>query len=150
MLDQDNNYETPHAVVVFGGDWDSTPLSGTGGISIGGTLCHVDYGLYRRAGIPMSRALAALNGARPSACGCHFAERNWRSASLTRIRVPDYEPNADGIPNTFITGTRHFADCWRRCYQVKAEAVIAVCGPIFPAIRVRRDEFNSKALRDRA
>lgn len=61
-------------------------------------------------------------------------------SSLTRdnIPVPDYEPEASGIPNTFVPGrnilfltlTAIYA------YQVKAEAIIPACAkPIFPATR---------------
>lgn len=67
-------------------------------------------------------------------------------SSLTRdsIPVPDYEPDASGIPNTFVPGrnilfltlTAIYA------YQVKAEAVITgVCETDFSGYPDCRDEF---------
>ncbi|MCP6588364.1 7-cyano-7-deazaguanine synthase, partial [Klebsiella pneumoniae] len=67
-------------------------------------------------------------------------------SSLTRdnIPVPDYEPEASGIPNTFVPGrnilfltlTAIYA------YQVKAEAIITgVCETDFSGYPDCRDEF---------
>ncbi|STG53294.1 queuosine biosynthesis protein QueC [Escherichia coli] len=67
-------------------------------------------------------------------------------SSLTRdsIPVPDYEPEADGIPNTFVPGRNilFLTLAAIYAYQVKAEAVITgVCETDFSGYPDCRDEF---------
>lgn len=67
-------------------------------------------------------------------------------SSLTRdsIPVPDYEPNAGGIPNTFVPGRNilFLTLAAIYAYQVKAEAVITgVCETDFSGYPDCRDEF---------
>ncbi len=67
-------------------------------------------------------------------------------SSLTRdsIPVPDYEENADGIPNTFVPGRNilFLTLAAVYAYQVQAEAVITgVCETDFSGYPDCRDEF---------
>ena len=95
-----------------------------------------DYGQRHRAEIDVARELALKLGARAHKVLDVTLLNELAVSSLTRdsIPVPDYEPDASGIPNTFVPGrnilfltlTAIYA------YQVKAEAVSpGVCEPDF-------------------
>ena len=97
----------------------------------------------------MKRAVVVFSGGQDSTTCLVQALQQYNElavSSLTRdsIPVPDYEPDASGIPNTFVPGrnilfltlTAIYA------YQVKAEAIITgVCETDFSGYPDCRDEF---------
>ena len=121
------------AVVVFSGGQDSTTCLIQALHQYDEVHCVTfDYGQRHRAEIDVARELALKLGARAHKVLDVTLLNELAVSSLTRdsIPVPDYEPDASGIPNTFVPGrnilfltlTAIYA------YQVKAEAVITgVC-----------------------
>lgn len=98
------------------------------------------------AQIDVARALALKLGARAHKVLDVTLLNELAVSSLTRdsIPVPDYEPNADGIPNTFVPGRNilFLTLAAIYAYQVKAEAVITgVCETDFSGYPDCRDEF---------
>ena len=105
-----------------------------------------DYGQRHRAEIDVARELALKLGARAHKVLDVTLLNELAVSSLTRdsIPVPDYEPEADGIPNTFVPGRNilFLTLAAIYAYQVKAEAVITgVCETDFSGYPDCRDEF---------
>jgi 7-cyano-7-deazaguanine synthase len=135
------------AVVVFSGGQDSTTCLVQALHQYDEVHCVTfDYGQRHRAEIDVARELALKLGARAHKVLDVTLLNELAVSSLTRdsIPVPDYEPDASGIPNTFVPGrnilfltlTAIYA------YQVKAEAVITgVCETDFSGYPDCRDEF---------
>ncbi|HGV4849966.1 7-cyano-7-deazaguanine synthase QueC [Enterobacter hormaechei] len=135
------------AVVVFSGGQDSTTCLIQALHQYVEVHCVTfDYGQRHRAEIDVARELALKLGARAHKVLDVTLLNELAVSSLTRdsIPVPDYEPDASGIPNTFVPGrnilfltlTAIYA------YQVKAEAVITgVCETDFSGYPDCRDEF---------
>ena len=139
------------AVVVFSGGQDSTTCLVQALHQYDEVHCVTfDYGQRHRAEIDVARELALKLGARAHKVLDVTLLNELAVSSLTRdsIPVPDYEPDASGIPNTFVPGrnilfltlTAIYA------YQVKAEAVITgVCETDFSGYPDCRDD-TLKAL----
>ena len=139
------------AVVVFSGGQDSTTCLAQALHQYDEVHCVTfDYGQRHRAEIDVARELAISLGARAHKVLDVTLLNELAVSSLTRdsIPVPDYEPDASGIPNTFVPGrnilfltlTAIYA------YQVKAEAIITgVCETDFSGYPDCRDD-TLKAL----
>ena len=139
------------AVVVFSGGQDSTTCLVQALQQYDEVHCVTfDYGQRHRAEIDVARALALKLGAVAHKVLDVTLLNELAVSSLTRdnIPVPDYEPEASGIPNTFVPGrnilfltlTAIYA------YQVKAEAIITgVCETDFSGYPDCRDD-TIKAL----
>ena len=135
------------AVILLSGGLDSATVVAMAKAE--GYQCYsmsFDYGQRHRAEIDVARELALKLGARAHKVLDVTLLNELAVSSLTRdsIPVPDYEPDASGIPNTFVPGrnilfltlTAIYA------YQVKAEAVITgVCETDFSGYPDCRDEF---------
>ncbi len=127
------------AVVVFSGGQDSTTCLVQALQQYDEVHCVTfDYGQRHRAEIDVARELALKLGAVAHKVLDVTLLNELAVSSLTRdnIPVPDYQPDAEGIPNTFVPGrnilfltlTAIYA------YQVKAEAIITgVCETDFSA-----------------
>ncbi|AHB96839.1 queuosine biosynthesis protein QueC [Salmonella enterica subsp. enterica serovar Heidelberg str. CFSAN002064] len=135
------------AVVVFSGGQDSTTCLAQARHQYDEVHCVTfDYGQRHRAEIDVARALALKLGTRAHKVLDVTLLNELAVSSLTRdsIPVPDYEPNADGIPNTFVPGRNilFLTLAAIYAYQVKAEAVITgVCETDFSGYPDCRDEF---------
>ena len=95
------------AVVVFSGGQDSTTCLVQALQQYDEVHCVTfDYGQRHRAEIDVARELALKLGARAHKVLDVTLLNELAVSSLTRdsIPVPDYEPEADGIPNTFVPG----------------------------------------------
>ncbi|VEB93731.1 queuosine biosynthesis protein QueC [Citrobacter koseri] len=95
------------AVVVFSGGQDSTTCLAQALHQYDEVHCVTfDYGQRHRAEIDVARNLALKLGARAHKVLDVTLLSELAVSSLTRdnIPVPDYEPDADGIPNTFVPG----------------------------------------------
>ena len=93
------------AVVVFSGGQDSTTCLVQALQQYDEVHCVTfDYGQRHRAEIDVARELALKLGARAHKVLDVTLLNELAVSSLTRdsIPVPDYEPEADGIPNTFV------------------------------------------------
>ena len=135
------------AVVVFSGGQDSTTCLVQALQQYDEVHCVTfDYGQRHRAEIDVARELALKLGAVAHKVLDVTLLNELAVSSLTRdsIPVPDYEPDASGIPNTFVPGrnilfltlTAIYA------YQVKAEAIITgVCETDFSGYPDCRNEF---------
>ena len=135
------------AVVVFSGGQDSTTCLVQALQQYDEVHCVTfDYGQRHRAEIDVARELALKLGAVAHKVLDVTLLNELAVSSLTRdnIPVPDYQPDAEGIPNTFVPGrnilfltlTAIYA------YQVKAEAIITgVCETDFSGYPDCRDEF---------
>ncbi|MFO6427457.1 7-cyano-7-deazaguanine synthase QueC [Escherichia coli] len=104
-----------------------------------------DYGQRHRAEIDVAREMALKLGARAHKVLLTLLNE-LAVSSLTRdsIPVPDYEPEADGIPNTFVPGRNilFLTLAAIYAYQVKAEArITGVCETDFSGYPDCRDEF---------
>ncbi|MDZ3934606.1 7-cyano-7-deazaguanine synthase, partial [Escherichia marmotae] len=109
------------AVVVFSGGQDSTTCLVQALQQYDEVHCVTfDYGQRHRAEIDVARELALKLGARAH-----------KVLDVTLLNeLPVYEPEADGIPNTFVPGRNilFLTLAAIYAYQVKAEAVITgVC-----------------------
>ena len=134
------------AVVVFSGGQDSTTCLVQALQQYDEVHCVTfDYGQRHRAEIDVARSLALKLGAVAHKVLDVTLLNELAVSSLTRdnIPVPDYEPEASGIPNTFVPGrnilfltlTAIYA------YQVKAEAIITgVCETDFSGYPDCRDD----------
>ena len=135
------------AVVVFSGGQDSTTCLVQALQQYDKVHCVTfDYGQRHRAEIDVARELALKLGARAHKVLDVTLLNELAVSSLTRdsIPVPDYEPEADGIPNTFVPGRNilFLTLAAIYAYQVKAEAVITgVCETDFSGYPDCRDEF---------
>ncbi|WP_124063599.1 7-cyano-7-deazaguanine synthase QueC, partial [Escherichia coli] len=135
------------AVVVFSGGQDSTTCLVQALQQYDEVHCVTfDYGQRHRAEIDVARELALKLGARAHKVLDVTLLNELAVSSLTRdsIPVPDYEPEADGIPNTFVPGRNilFLTLAAIYAYQVKAEAVITgVCETDFSGYPDCRDEF---------
>ena len=95
------------AVVVFSGGQDSTTCLAQALHQYDEVHCVTfDYGQRHRAEIDVARDLALKLGARAHKVLDVTLLSELAVSSLTRdnIPVPDYEPDANGIPNTFVPG----------------------------------------------
>lgn len=94
------------AVVVFSGGQDSTTCLVQALQQYDEVHCVTfDYGQRHRAEIDVARELALKLGHAHKVLDVTLLNE-LAVSSLTRdsIPVPDYEPEADGIPNTFVQG----------------------------------------------
>ena len=117
------------AVVVFSGGQDSTTCLVQALHQYDEVHCVTfDYGQRHRAEIDVARDLALKLGARAHKVLDVTLLSELAVSSLTRdnIPVPDYEPDANGIPNTFVPGRNilFLTLAAIYAYQVQAEAVI--------------------------
>ncbi len=94
------------AVVVFSGGQDSTTCLVQALQQYDEVHCVTfDYGQRHRAEIDVARELALkLEHARIRLDVTLLNELAVSSLTRDSIPVPDYEPEADGIPNTFVPG----------------------------------------------
>jgi 7-cyano-7-deazaguanine synthase len=134
------------AVVVFSGGQDSTTCLVQALQQYDEVHCVTfDYGQRHRAEIDVARELALKLGAVAHKVLDVTLLNELAVSSLTRdnIPVPDYEPDASGIPNTFVPGRILFLTLTAiYAYQVKAEAIITgVCETDFSGYPDCRDEF---------
>ncbi|AST78750.1 TPA: 7-cyano-7-deazaguanine synthase QueC [Citrobacter farmeri] len=135
------------AVVVFSGGQDSTTCLVQALHQYDEVHCVTfDYGQRHRAEIDIARDLALKLGARAHKVLDVTLLSELAVSSLTRdnIPVPDYEPDADGIPNTFVPGRNilFLTLAAIYAYQVKAEAVITgVCETDFSGYPDCRNDF---------
>ena len=135
------------AVVVFSGGQDSTTCLIQALNQYDEVHCVTfDYGQRHRAEIDVARALALKLGAKAHKVLDVGLLNELAVSSLTRenIPVPDYSPDATGIPNTFVPGRNILFLTLAAIYafQVKAEAVITgVCETDFSGYPDCRDEF---------
>ena len=135
------------AVVVFSGGQDSTTCLAQALHQYDEVHCVTfDYGQRHRAEIDVARDLALKLGARAHKVLDVTLLSELAVSSLTRdnIPVPDYEPDANGIPNTFVPGRNilFLTLAAIYAYQVQAEAVITgVCETDFSGYPDCRDEF---------
>ena len=135
------------AVVVFSGGQDSTTCLIQALHQYDEVHCVTfDYGQRHRAEIDVARELALKLGARAHKVLDVTLLNELAVSSLTRdsIPVPDYEPDASGIPNTFVPGRNilFLTLAAIYAYQVGAEAVITgVCETDFSGYPDCRDEF---------
>lgn len=135
------------AVVVFSGGQDSTTCLIQALAQYDEVHCVTfDYGQRHRAEIEVARKLALSTGAVAHKVLDVTLLNALAASSLTRdnIPVPDYQPDASGIPNTFVPGRNILFLTLAAIYawQVKAEAVITgVCETDFSGYPDCRDEF---------
>lgn len=135
------------AVVVFSGGQDSTTCLIQAIKQYDEVHCITfDYGQRHRAEIEIAQALATSLGARAHKVLDVTMLNELAVSSLTRdsIPVPAYDPQASGLPSTFVPGRNilflTLASIY--AYQVEAEAVITgVCETDFSGYPDCRDEF---------
>lgn len=135
------------AVVVFSGGQDSTTCLIQALNQYDDVHCVTfDYGQRHRAEIDVARELSQQLGATAHKVLDVTLLNELAISSLTRdnIPVPDYEPDASGLPSTFVPGRNilflTLASIY--AYQVNAEAVITgVCETDFSGYPDCRDEF---------
>lgn len=135
------------AVVVFSGGQDSTTCLIQAIKQYDEVHCITfDYGQRHRAEIEVAQALATSLGARAHKVLDVTMLNELAVSSLTRdsIPVPAYDPQASGLPSTFVPGRNilflTLASIY--AYQVEAEAVITgVCETDFSGYPDCRDEF---------
>lgn len=135
------------AVVVFSGGQDSTTCLIQALKQYDEVHCITfDYGQRHREEIDVARELALSLGARAHKVLDVTMLSELAVSSLTRdnIPVPAYDPEATGLPSTFVPGRNilflTLASVY--AYQVEAEAVITgVCETDFSGYPDCRDEF---------
>lgn len=135
------------AVVVFSGGQDSTTCLIQALQQYDEVHCITfDYGQRHREEIDIARELSISLGARAHKVLDVTMLNELAVSSLTResIPVPAYDPNASGLPSTFVPGRNilflTLASIY--AYQVEAEAVITgVCETDFSGYPDCRDEF---------
>lgn len=135
------------AVVVFSGGQDSTTCLIQALQQYDEVHCVTfDYGQRHREEIDVARDLAIRLGARGHKVLDVTMLNDLAVSSLTRdnIPVPTWDPNASGLPSTFVPGRNilflTLASVY--AYQVEAEAVITgVCETDFSGYPDCRDEF---------
>ncbi|MEN5016501.1 7-cyano-7-deazaguanine synthase QueC [Erwinia sp. Eh17-17] len=135
------------AVVVFSGGQDSTTCLIQALQQYDEVHCVTfDYGQRHRAEIDIARDLSLALGARAHKVLDVTMLNELAVSSLTRdnIPVPAYDPDASGLPSTFVPGRNilflTFAAIY--AYQIEAEAVITgVCETDFSGYPDCRDEF---------
>ena len=135
------------AVVVFSGGQDSTTCLIQALQQYDEVHCVTfDYGQRHREEIEVARELAQQLGARAHKVLDVTLLNELAISSLTRdsIPVPAYDPDASGLPSTFVPGRNilflTLASIY--AYQVEAEAVITgVCETDFSGYPDCRDEF---------
>jgi 7-cyano-7-deazaguanine synthase len=135
------------AVVVFSGGQDSTTCLIQALQQYDEVHCITfDYGQRHRAEIDIARELSLSLGARARKVLDVTMLNELAVSSLTResIPVPAYDPDASGLPSTFVPGRNilflTLASIY--AYQVEAEAVITgVCETDFSGYPDCRDEF---------
>lgn len=135
------------AVVVFSGGQDSTTCLIQALQQYDEVHCITfDYGQRHRAEIDIARELSLSLGARAHKVLDVTMLNELAVSSLTResIPVPAYDPDASGLPSTFVPGRNilflTLASIY--AYQVEAEAVITgVCETDFSGYPDCRDEF---------
>lgn len=135
------------AVVVFSGGQDSTTCLIQALQQYDEVHCLTfDYGQRHRAEIDIARELAQSLGARAHKVLDVTLLNELAVSSLTRdsIPVPAWDPDASGLPSTFVPGRNilflTLASIY--AYQVEAEAVITgVCETDFSGYPDCRDEF---------
>lgn len=135
------------AVVVFSGGQDSTTCLIQALQQYDEVHCVTfDYGQRHRAEIDIARQLALSLGARAHKVLDVTMLNELAVSSLTRenISVPAYDPQASGLPSTFVPGRNilFLTLAAVYAYQVEAEAVITgVCETDFSGYPDCRDEF---------
>ena len=135
------------AVVVFSGGQDSTTCLIQALKQYDEVHCITfDYGQRHREEIDVARELSLSLGARAHKVLDVTMLSELAVSSLTRdnIPVPAYDPDATGLPSTFVPGRNilflTLASVY--AYQVEAEAVITgVCETDFSGYPDCRDEF---------
>lgn len=141
------------AVVVFSGGQDSTTCLIQALQQYDEVHCVTfDYGQRHREEIEVARELAQQLGARAHKVLDVTLLNELAISSLTRdsIPVPAYDPDASGLPSTFVPGRNilFLTLAAIYAYQVEAEAVITgVCETDFSGYPDCRDEFV-KALNE--
>ncbi|WP_312240332.1 7-cyano-7-deazaguanine synthase QueC [Pantoea sp.] len=141
------------AVVVFSGGQDSTTCLIQALQQYDEVHCVTfDYGQRHREEIEVARELAQQLGARAHKVLDVTLLNELAISSLTRdsIPVPAYDPDASGLPSTFVPGRNILFMTLAAiyAYQVEAEAVITgVCETDFSGYPDCRDEFV-KALNE--
>lgn len=135
------------AVVVFSGGQDSTTCLIQALQQYEEVHCVTfDYGQRHRAEIDVARELSHALGARAHKVLDVTMLNELAVSSLTRdnIPVPAYEPDASGLPSTFVPGRNILFLTLAAIYawQIEAEAVITgVCETDFSGYPDCRDEF---------
>lgn len=135
------------AVVVFSGGQDSTTCLIQALQQYDEVHCVTfDYGQRHREEIDVARALAQQLGVRAHKVLDVNLLNELAISSLTRdsIPVPAYDPDASGLPSTFVPGRNILFLTLAAIYafQVEAEAVITgVCETDFSGYPDCRDEF---------
>lgn len=135
------------AVVVFSGGQDSTTCLIQALQQYDEVHCITfDYGQRHREEITVAAALAHKLGARAHKLLDVTLLNELAVSSLTRdnIPVPAWDPNASGLPGTFVPGRNILFLTLASIYawQVEAEAVISgVCETDFSGYPDCRDEF---------
>ncbi|MBD8164318.1 7-cyano-7-deazaguanine synthase QueC [Erwinia persicina] len=135
------------AVVVFSGGQDSTTCLIQALQQYDEVHCVTfDYGQRHRAEIDVARELSHTLGARAHKVLDVTMLNELAVSSLTRdnIPVPAYEPDASGLPSTFVPGRNILFLTLAAIYawQIEAEAVITgVCETDFSGYPDCRDEF---------
>ncbi|KOC89931.1 7-cyano-7-deazaguanine synthase QueC [Winslowiella iniecta] len=135
------------AVVVFSGGQDSTTCLIQALQQYDEVHCVTfDYGQRHREEIEVAQTLSLQLGARAHKVLDVTLLNELAVSSLTRdnIPVPAFDPNASGLPSTFVPGRNilflTLASIY--AYQVEAEAVITgVCETDFSGYPDCRDEF---------
>lgn len=135
------------AVVVFSGGQDSTTCLIQALQQYDAVHCVTfDYGQRHREEIEVAQTLSLQLGARAHKVLDVTLLNELAVSSLTRdnIPVPAFDPNASGLPSTFVPGRNilflTLASIY--AYQVEAEAVITgVCETDFSGYPDCRDEF---------
>lgn len=135
------------AVVVFSGGQDSTTCLIQALQQYDEVHCVTfDYGQRHREEITVAQQLAKKLGARAHKVLDVNLLNELAISSLTRdnIPVPQWDPNASGLPSTFVPGRNILFLTLASVYawQVEAEAVITgVCETDFSGYPDCRDEF---------
>lgn len=135
------------AVVVFSGGQDSTTCLIQALQQYDEVHCVTfDYGQRHREEITVAQQLAKKLGARAHKLLDVNLLNELAISSLTRdnIPVPQWDPNASGLPSTFVPGRNILFLTLASVYawQVEAEAVITgVCETDFSGYPDCRDEF---------
>lgn len=135
------------AVVVFSGGQDSTTCLIQALQQYDEVHCVTfDYGQRHRAEIDVARELSHALGARAHKVLDVTMLNELAVSSLTRdnIPVPAYEPDASGLPSTFVPGRNILFLTLAAIYawQIEAEAVVTgVCETDFSGYPDCRDEF---------
>lgn len=134
-------------VVVFSGGQDSTTCLIQALQQYDEVHCVTfDYGQRHRAEIDIAQSLATELGARAHKVLDVTVLNALAVSSLTRddIPVPDYDPQSNGLPSTFVPGRNilFLTLAAIYAYQVNAESVITgVCETDFSGYPDCRDEF---------